>query len=102
MSKTLIAAALALCLCAAPATADVFRAGAWTIDAETRNSKISGKVSGPACKALQIEIFTTRWGHAVVQVRDVSQSRKFFDTTAAIYGRGPSPRISQVYATCQD
>ena len=90
-------------MAASPVWAEKFKANGWTVNVDTGNGgKISGDVRGPSCKTLHLDLYTTRWGHAVVQVENVSQSRKFFSGVAAVYGRGPSPQVSSVSATCQD
>ncbi len=92
-----------LLVAAGPLWAQKLRAGAWTINVEAGNGgKLSGSVSGPFCKVLQLDLYTTRWGHAVIQVKNVGQSRKFFTGGAAVYGRGPAPTVSSVSAVCQD
>lgn len=95
-------ACLALCLCIAPAWADKYRAGPWLVDATTRGSRISGKVTGPHCKDLQLDIYTSRYGHGTARLKNVGQSRKFFETAAGVYGRGGPPVITNVRATCWD
>lgn len=97
------AAALILCcLVSVPAWAEKYGAGPWTVDATTRGSRISGKVTGPHCKNLQLDLYTSRYGHATTQIKNVGQSRKFFETAAGVYGRGGPPVITRIYATCQD
>lgn len=91
-----------LLVAAGPLWAQKMRAGAWLVDVEARGSKLSGNVTGRHCKVLLLDIYTTRWGHAVVEVKNVGQSRKFFSGAAAVYGRGPAPQVSSVSASCQD
>lgn len=96
------AALIVCCLLSTTAAAEKYGAGPWTVDAGTRGSRISGKITGPPCKDLQLDIYTSRYGHATVQIKNVGQNRKFFETAAGVYGRGGPPIITRVYATCQD
>lgn len=92
-----------LLVAAGPLWAQKMRAGAWLVDVEAGGGgKLSGSVSGRFCKVLLLDMYTTRWGHAIVEVKNVGQSRKFFSGAAAVYGRGPAPQVSSVSANCQD
>lgn len=90
-----------LMMVAGPLWAQKFRAGAWDVDIEARGAKLSGKVTGAYCKILHLDVWTTRYGHAVFEVKNVGQSRKFFSGGAGIYGRGPAPQVASVSASCQ-
>lgn len=95
-------ACLTLCLLVAPAWAEKYRAGPWLVDATTRGSRISGKVTGPHCKDLQLDMYTSRYGRGTARIKNVGQNRKFFETAAGVYGRGGPPVITDVRATCLD
>lgn len=95
--------ALVLCLTATAAFPAKFKANGYTVNIDAgRSGKLGGDVSGPSCAVLHLDVWTTRWGHALIEVKSVSRSRKFFRGGAAVYGRGPPPAVSNVTATCQD
>lgn len=103
LRQTTRALCIALCCVALPAGAAKIKAGGYTVNIDAGNGgKLSGNVSGPHCKNLQLDIWTTRWGHAVIQVKNVGQSRKFFSGAAGVYGRGPAPEVANISARCQD
>lgn len=102
MRKRLVLGVLLL-VAAGPLWAQKLRAGPYRVDIDAGGSgKLSGNVTGPFCKLLQLDVYTTRWGHAVIHVKNVGQNRKFFSGGAGVYGRGPAPEVSRVSATCQD
>ena len=100
--------AVLLVLSVGAARAEKIDAGPWKVSAQAvdrgRVVKVSGSVSGPACKSLRLDIFTHddkgSRGHVIATVNNVGASRKFFDGSDATWGGGSRPQISSAYARC--
>jgi hypothetical protein len=98
----------ALALAASTVHAEKIDAGSWAVNAEAVDRgkvvKVSGAVSGPACKLLRLDIFTHddqgSRGHIIATIKDVGSSRKFFEGSDSTWGGGSHPQISSAFASC--
>ena len=107
MDTRMMIAALALLLALPAAQAQKIMAGQWLVNAELRGGvQISGSVSGPRCKLLRLDIFTTddggHTGHVVAMVRDVGQNRKFFSAADRVWGANRNPQMISAYPSCRE
>jgi hypothetical protein len=88
--------------------AEKIDAGAWAVNAQAADRgkvvKVSGAVSGPACKLLRLDIFTHddkgSRGHVIATIKNVGASRKFFEGSDTTWGGGSRPQISSAFARC--
>lgn len=106
--KAFLVVLFVVLLAASPALADEFSIGGYRLRISISQSgnvlRMSGRVEGPSCKLLRVEVFITNengYLHSIlVGVKNVDGGGRLLDGATPIYNYGNRWDITSVYARC--